>query len=155
MKGFRITCELLMLVFVGAIAFQLTWGQQFPVLHRRTSACDSFTVRKLFFSQVLRSADLDSVAVEVRAVSSDSALTAILSARSNLDPIETKWFNSDAEPGKCQAELKLQRPNKDGNSRSYIDYTVQSYVPSGSSRFESESVLYSVNASLIGMQWFK
>lgn len=155
MKGFRITCELLMLVFVGVIAFQLTWGQQFPVLHRRTSACDSFTARQLFFTQVLRSADLDSVAAEVRAASSDSALTAILSARSNLDPIATRWFNSDAEPGKCQAELKLQRPNKDGNSRSYVDYTVQSYVPSGGSRFDSENIVYSVNASVSGMQWFK
>ena len=142
-------------VLLAMITFQLTWGAELPVSPRRTSLCDEFTVRKLFFTQILNSVDMTSVAEKVREATSDSAMRATIIEGSNLDPNATQWFRSDTEPGKCQAELRLQRPNTEGNSRAYIDYQVQSFVPVGSSRFSTENVLYSVSASVIGARWMK
>jgi plastocyanin len=143
------------LALLGVITFQVTWDDELPLAHRRTNLCDEFTVRKLFFVQMLNSADLDELAAKVRETSSDSTMWALITAGSNLDPTATQWYRSDAASGKCQAELKLQRPNEEGNTRAYVDYQVESFVPAGSSRFTTGNVLYSVSASLMGARWIK
>jgi hypothetical protein len=141
------------------IAYNTGVGRTLPVHHPGWMSCDGRLSRSLFYSTLLRQSESTSkVASKVKDAQTIDEIDKLVVDGSNINAPRTLWFESVSEPGKCQAQVFLASPNKDGENTAYIGFDVAGFAAPNRSFIEAMqggNVLESIRLDMLGVKWFK
>ncbi|MGB6604777.1 MAG: hypothetical protein WA747_06035 [Steroidobacteraceae bacterium] len=159
-KALFVSAQLVALVLLCVIAYNTGVGKTLPVNHPKWMSCDGVLSQALFYGTLLEQSDaLKDLAPRVKNARTVADINQLVSDGSAIDAARTQWFESVSEPGRCQAQVFLQRPNGEGNNTAYIGFDVRGFAQSDRSFLESlegGEVLESVNLDIMGgIKWFK
>ena len=147
------------LCLLGVIAYNTGAGKILPVHRLMWMSCDSKLSRSLFYSTLLRqSEDLSELATQVKAAETIEAINQMVVNGSNINASRTIWFESVSDPGKCQAQVFLKHPNKDGENTAYFGFEVSGFADPHRNwieQLQGGQVLQSIQVDMIGVKWFK
>ena len=151
--------QLAVLGLLCFIAYNTGVGKTFPVNHPEWLSCDGALSQGLFYSTLLeQNDDLKALAKHVKDATTVTDIERLVTNGSSIDAARTEWFESVSEPGRCQAQIFLQTPNKDGNNTAYVGFDVSGFERSGKpflDRLANNEVLESINVNPLGVKWFK
>jgi len=159
MRALSVAAQLVMLLFLGVIAYNTGVGKTLPVHHPNWMSCDGLLTRNLFYSTLLgQSDDLKDVAASVKRAQSLGEVDHLVTTGSTIDARRTRWFESVSDAGKCQAQVFLNTPDKDGNNTAYMAFDISAFAEAGAGIFSIVSegqVLQSLRLDTRGTKWFK
>lgn len=159
MKTLTVTVEIAALGLLCLIAYNTGIGKTLPVYHPNWMSCDGTLSRALFYSTLLKQGDATSqLASKVKEAGTVAEIDRLVADGSNINARKTVWFESVSEPGKCQAQVFLNNPDKDGNDTAYIGFDVAGFADPNRSLIETLQggrVLQSIQIELVGINWFK
>lgn len=162
MKALSVVALVVQIAIAGLlclIAYNTGVGKTLPVDHPSWMSCDGRLSRSLFYSILLeQSESLSQLASRVKEAPTIGEINKLVAEGSNIDAPRTVWFESVSEPGKCQAQVFLNSPNKDGTNTAYIGFDVAGFAAPNRSfieELEGGNVLESIQLQMIGVKWFK
>ncbi len=158
-KAMTIVAQITALGLLCLIAYNTGVGKILPVHHPSWMSCDGRLSRALFYSTLLKqSEDLSQLASQVREAGTINQIDKLVADGSNINAPRTLWFESVSEPGKCQAQIFLKNPNKDGENTAYIGFDVAGFADPNRNFIEvlqGGRVLESIQLEMVGIKWFK
>lgn len=159
MKTVTVLFQAVALGMLGLIAYNTGVGKMLPVHHPSWMSCDGSLSRALFYSTLLKqSDDLAELASRVREASTLDDIDRLVVDGTNIDARRTLWFESVSEIGKCQAQVFLKNPDKDGNNTAYIGFEVGGFAQPGRGILGSltrGNVLQQIRLETLAVKWFK
>jgi hypothetical protein len=113
----------------------------------------------LFYSTLLAQSDeMKDLAAQVKQAGSSEEVDRLVRDGSNIDATRTLWFESVSNEGKCQAQVFLKNPNKDGQNTAYIGFEISGFAEPDRGLVDSLTggrVLQTIQLDLLGTKWFK
>lgn len=162
MKTLAVAVLVVQIAIVGLlclIAYNTGVGRTLPVHHPGWMSCDGVLSRGLFYSTLLKQSESTSqLASKVKEARTIAEIDRLVVDGSNINAPRTQWFESVSEPGKCQAQVFLTTPQKDGENTAYIGFEVAGFAAPNRSFIEAlqgGNVLESIRLDMIGVKWFK
>ena len=161
MKSLAAVVLVVQIAIVGLlclIVYNTGVGRTLPVHHPVWMSCDGRLSRALFYSTLLSQSESTSkVASKVKEARTLDEIDKLVVDGSNINATKTLWFESVSEAGKCQAEVFLTSPNKDGKNTAYIGFNVAGFADPNRGFMEmlqGGNVLESIQLDMIGVKWF-
>jgi hypothetical protein len=158
-RGITLLVQITAIALLGLIAYNTGVGKTLPVHHPGWMACDGRMSRSLFYSTLLKQNEaFVALASQVKDASTTAEIDRLVSGGANIDAPRTLWFESVTEPGKCQAQIFLKKPNKDGENTAYIGFDVAGFADpqrSFANVLQGGSVLESIRLDMAEIKWFK
>ena len=158
MQAFSVLARLVVIVFLGLIAYNTGTGKTLPVHHPSWMSCDGLITRSLFYRLLIDSDELADVVADVKEATTLDEVDNVVTAGTNIDAARTLWFKSATEPGACQAKVYLQNPNKEGNNTAYVEFEIRGFAQADASWIQGiieGTVLESVHLSRAGVAWLR
>jgi len=159
MKALSGIVQVLVVILLSVIAYHTGVGKTVPVHHPSWMECNGHLSRALFYSTLLgQSDDLKDLAAEVKKAGTIEEIDRLVHDGSNIDAPRTQWYESVSDPGKCQAQVFLKNPNKDGENTAYVGFEIGGFAEPNRGLMGALTgghVLQSIRLDMMGIKWFK
>jgi len=159
MKALSLVLQVAAVLFLVLIAYNTGVGKTLPVHHAPWMSCNGLLTQNLFYSILLKDNDgMKDLSVQVKSATTVEEINKLVTDGTNIDAARTIWFESVSEPGTCQAQIFLQRPNKDGENAAYVEFEIGGFARADTGFFGTllgSGVVESLRMSPVGIVWFK